>query len=189
MWIDKGAFRLKVTSAVPDLAAKRSIYSRKDVAWLSVKSWRAESKRADLAAFKGAKAALDQAVLTIAAGEVCALVRKMFGPLTGWTVSTVAVGHSRRPDSFAVRLAQGVAADLGLRFDKLFADRFVAGSSHPKEFSRLPPLQMLRSHLAGPILLVDDVATSGWHMEEALLALRAFGVTSFGVVWISGTLK
>jgi hypothetical protein len=189
MWLDKGAYRLKVTSAAPDLTAKRSIYSRNDVAWISAKSWRAESKRADLAAFKGAKAVIDQAVLATAAGEVSALVRRMFGPLAGWTVSTVAVGHSRRPDSFAVRLAQSVAADLGLRFDKVFADRFVTGSSHPKEFSRLPPLQLLRSHLVCPILLVDDVATSGWHMEEALLALRALGVMSFGVVWISGTLK
>jgi len=189
MWLDKGAYKLRVTSAAPELTAKRTIFSRKDVAWASVKSWRVETKRADLAAFKQAKTSLDQAVLGEAAGDIVALLRKMFGTLPGWMVSTVAVGHSRRPDSFAVRLAQAVAAEFGLPFERRFADRFVTGSSHPKEFSRLPPLQLLPGVLERPLLIVDDVATSGWHMEEALLALRARGTTAFGIVWISGTGK
>jgi len=37
-----------------------------------------------------------------------------------------------------------------------------------------------------PALVVDDVATSGCHMEEALQALRSRAVDAFGVVWISG---
>ena len=112
----------------------------------------------------------------------------LFGPLRGWTVSTVAVDHSRRPDSFAVRLAQGVAAELDLRFAKIFADRFVAGVSHPKEFSKLPPLQRAVDPTE-PVLLVDDVATSGWHLEEAITNLRGCGIACLAVTWISGTIR
>lgn len=112
----------------------------------------------------------------------------LFGSLPGWTVLSTAVGHSRRPDSFAVRLAEAVAKEISRPFVKIFADRFVSGGSHPKEFANLPALQ-LRAEVTSPILLVDDVATSGWHMEEALTKLRSLGAPAFGVAWISGTVK
>jgi orotate phosphoribosyltransferase len=42
---------------------------------------------------------------------------------------------------------------------------------------------------ATAMLVIDDLATSGWHIEEALTRIREFGVAAFGAVWISGTTK
>ncbi|WKA31589.1 hypothetical protein [Bradyrhizobium roseum] len=145
-------------------------------------------KQSDIRALRTAKQNVDEGVIAGAATEVAELVGALFGPLNSWLVSTVAVGHSRRPDSFAVRLAAAVALELRLPFDKIFADRFVDGVSHPKEFRKLPALQRVLDPQS-PVLLIDDVATSGWHIEEAVNSLRAFGVGCFAVCWISGTLK
>jgi hypothetical protein len=175
-------------SPIGSLVARRAIYSRNGVAWASARAWRHGSKAGDVQALKAAKRNVDQAVIDGAATELAALARLLFGPLQGWAVSTVAVGHSRRPDSFAVRLAQAAAAALVLPFEKMFADRFVEGVSHPKEFSKLPPLSRLVAP-AIPVLLVDDVATSGWHIEEAVSNLRSCGVACFAMSWISGSVK
>ncbi|UFW75494.1 phosphoribosyltransferase [Bradyrhizobium sp. WU425] len=170
------------------LTSRRALYSRKGITWAAARAWRSDSKKADIEWLKAAKASLDPRAIDGGADDVSRLAGDLFGALSGWTVSSTAVGHSRRPDSFAVRLAEGVAARLSLPFVKVFADRFVSGVSHPKEFRNLPPLQ-LQSGIGTPILLVDDVATSGWHMEEAANVLRPFGYPVFGSVWISGAVK
>lgn len=170
------------------LVERRSVHSRNSVAWLSARAWRHAAKKDEIAMFKAAKLALNRQIIGAAGNDIAAIARLMFGTLEGWTVSTTAVGHSRRPDSFAVRVARHVARKLHRPFVKVFDDRFVAGVSHPKEFSDLPPL-VLRYSSHRPILLVDDVATSGWHLEEAMMLLRARGIPAFGIVWISGTIK
>jgi orotate phosphoribosyltransferase len=37
------------------------------------------------------------------------------------------------------------------------------------------------------MIVVDDLATSGWHVEESLNALRSLGVSASAFVWITGT--
>jgi hypothetical protein len=39
------------------------------------------------------------------------------------------------------------------------------------------------------VLVIDDLATSGWHIEEALGMIRALELPAFGAVWIAGTVK
>ena len=53
---------------------------------------------------------------------------------------------------------------------------------------KLPPLQRLVTP-ASNVLLIDDVATSGWPIEEAVKNLRNCGVAWFAASWISGTVK
>ncbi len=173
---------------IESLISRRSIHSRNGIAWVGTRSWRAEAKASDIAALKRAKERADVVVIKRAAQDVAEVIRMLFGDLSGWTVSTTAVGHSRRPDSFAVQMAEGVAQLIGRPFLKVFEDRFIKGASHPKEFKDLPPLR-LRSKIKTPILIVDDVATSGWHMEEAARLLRGRGNLTFGIVWISGTIQ
>jgi hypothetical protein len=175
-------------SPLGSLVYRRAIYSRNDVCWFSARSWSSRSRRADVDALKAAKRRLDPGVIASAAEELAEMVRLLVGAPKGWLVTTVPVGHSRRPDSFAVQVAGGVASRLGLEFDKVFADRFVAGSSHPKEYRKLPPLCRLRG-VATPAIIVDDVATSGWHLEESLTHLRAMSVPVLAVSWISGSVR
>jgi adenine/guanine phosphoribosyltransferase-like PRPP-binding protein len=46
-----------------------------------------------------------------------------------------------------------------------------------------------RTKPCSPVLIIDDLATSGWHMEEALGLIRGLGLAGFGIVWISGTVQ
>jgi predicted amidophosphoribosyltransferase len=36
------------------------------------------------------------------------------------------------------------------------------------------------------MILIDDLATSGWHVEESLTALRGLGASASAFVWITG---
>lgn len=184
---------VSATRIADSLASRRAIYGRNGVSWLSARSWRRDSKAEAINALRLAKIGLSAEVIEAAAADVSAAVASLFGPLAmNCVVTTTPVGHSRRPDSFAVRLAGRVAELQGRRFAKIFADRFVSGSSHPMQFSRMEPIRLLGSDARLPpkiALVVDDVATSGWHMEEALGYLRAAGSYAVGAVWISGTVK
>lgn len=170
------------------LTRRPALRHRNAVAFITVRSWRAASRGDDLRAFKQEKRAAVSALLSTAADDVAAEVAALLAPGPGWSVTCIAGGHSRSPDSWGKRLARLVAARLALPFVQRFADRPVAGSSHPKEFRRLPPLVW---HQApdGPVIVIDDVVTSGWHMEEALGMIRSSGHVAVGFAWIGGTVK
>jgi predicted amidophosphoribosyltransferase len=75
---------------------------------------------------------------------------------------------------------------LGLPFRQVFADRPCSGVSHLKEFARLPRLEQIAEPLAS-MIVVDDLATSGWHVEESLTTLRRLGASASAFGWITGT--
>jgi hypothetical protein len=55
--------------------------------------------------------------------------------------------------------------------------------------ARIPPAMpqaIAREIVSGPVLLVDDVSTSGAHIEEAVELLRPHANMVFAVAWISG---
>lgn len=169
-----------------DTQPRLAIFGRNDVSWIAARAWCANRKKADIAALKAAKACVDPRLVEQAADELAGVLVKIWGRGGPALVSTVPVGHSCRPDSFAVQLAAGVAQRLDLSFAKLFADRFVSGSSHPKEFRKLPPVEMVERPEQRQIYLIDDVSTSGWHLEESMTALRASGYAVQSAVWIGG---
>jgi len=172
-------------SPLGSLVHRPGLWARNQVRFITVRRWRARAKTADLEAFKDAKRRLDPALIEAASGEVCEVLDEVLGPARNYVVTNVACGHSRRPDCFGKRLAQSAAARSGVPYVQVFADRFVRGSSHPKEAMRLPPLR----RIATPdrmCIVVDDLATSGWHLEEALRELRRDGVAALGVAWLGG---
>lgn len=157
-----------------------TLYRRKAVRYVSLRSWRKASRKADIAALKRAKADLDDGLIAAAAGEIAGALATLFGPAADLLVTNVPCGHSRRPDCFGKRLAIATAGNAGARFLQIHADRFV---SHPKEFAQVDPLVRIATADRATILVVS---TSGWHMEESLMAIRDQGVAAFGVVWIAG---
>ncbi len=78
---------------------------------------------------------------------------------------------------------------LGFTFRKVFKDRYVSGVSHPKEFAKLDPIEIEAEPPEKLVLVIDDVATSGWHMEEALNTLRSIGVMAIGATWLAGNVE
>jgi hypothetical protein len=170
-----------------------AVYGRGAVRWLSACAWRADTRRHDLEDFKAAKRMLDEDALAAAAERLVWLLEPLIGAGFADGVTSVPCGHSRRHDCFGRRLAEHVARRLALPFVQVHADRFCPGVSHPKEFRFLPPLARIADppmELRGArVLLIDDIATSGWHLEESLGALRAYGAAALAAVWISGQIK
>ena len=134
-------------------------------------------------AIKRLKADAGERETGLAAAEIALLWLRVSGNPGGWTVTNIAAGHSGG-NSFGARLAAAVAERLDLGYLQVWRDRPIKGTSHPKEFRRLPPLDMLAKPI-GATLVIDDVATSGWHMEEALTALRSLNLPAAGIAWIS----
>ena len=163
-----------------------TIFRRNEIAWVAACAWRSAAKADDLTSLKRAKREIDQMLIGEASEVTAALIRQLRGEPAADAITCIPCGHSRRPDCFGKRLAQGVAEVLGLPFLQVFADRFCSGVSHPKEFVKLPPLQQIADFLPS-MLVVDDLSVSGWHVEEMLLALRRLGVAASAVVWISGS--
>jgi hypothetical protein len=170
------------------LVHRPALYARHEVRYLTATNWRTSEKRGQIDALKRAKRDLCCSTCDAGAAAIIAVVDHLFGNLDGASVTTVPCGHSRVPNCLGNRLARSVAERLGLPFVQYWADRFVSGSSHPKEFKRLPPLTWI-DRPQGRVLLIDDVASSGWHMEEALTALRAAGAEAMGIAWIGGRRK
>jgi predicted amidophosphoribosyltransferase len=170
------------------LVWRPAVYSRHEVAWVSARAWRDTSKAEDLAALKAAKAARDPAVLEAAAAELATVLRRLRGDWSDHAVTPVPCGHSGTGDCFGKRLAQQVAETLGTEFVELWADRPLAGVSHPARNARLPEL-VWAAEPAGPILIVDDVASTGAHLEQALMAVRGAGQPAMGAAWISGDVR
>jgi len=158
---------------------------RSDVAWIATCAWRASAKADDVAALKRAKRELDRRLIDGAAESLTDLIRQLRGDRAADAVTSVPCGHSRRPDCLGKQIAQAVAEALGLPFLQVFADRPCSGVSHPKEYIKLPPLQRIADPCAS-MILVDDLATSGWHVEESLTVLRSLGASASAFVWITG---
>jgi hypothetical protein len=173
---------------VEGLAWRPRLYARNDVVWVSTRAWRARYRPQALEALKLAKRAPDDAVIAAAGLEMAGLAARLLGCFCGWTVTSVPCGHSCRCDCFGKRLARSVAEALDVPFLQLWEDRFTPGVSHPKASAKLAPLRFIAKP-DGPVLLVDDVATSGWHIEEGLRTLRSNGVAAAGLVWISGIVQ
>ena len=168
------------------LVYRPTVFRRNHVGWIAACAWRTRAKADDIVALKRAKRELDPGLIDNIAESVAALVLQLHGCRAADAITTVPCGHSRRPDCFGKRLAQAVGRSLGVQFLQVFADRPCSGVSHPKEFRKLPPLRQIADPVSS-MILIDDLATSGWHIEESLTALRCLGASTSAFVWIGGT--
>lgn len=163
-----------------------AIYRRNSIRWISACAWRARGQEPGLAELKKAKQLRDPSLIATAARSIAELVEEMFGRDAADAVMCIPCGHSKKSECFGKQLARQVADELDLPFVQVFADRPCSGASHPKTRASVPPLQQLIAIPPPSVIIVDDVATSGWHLEEAMVRLRSLGTRVFSLVWISG---
>lgn len=160
---------------------------RIDMTFIACRAWRADHRELAIVHMKEAKRAPEPGFVGAAATETAAVALAMFGAGASDAVASIACGHSRTPECMGKRLAAATAEALGTPYCKLFADRFLMGVSHPKEFRNLPPLAWCADPI-GRTLVVDDIATSGWHLKEAIDLIRMRGFAASALVWIGGEL-
>jgi predicted amidophosphoribosyltransferase len=85
----------------------------------------------------------------------------------------------------SLKIARALGQELFLPVIQAFIPQPAKGVSHPKENLNRPALVVART-IAEPTLLIDDVATSGAHIEEATKLLKPTSKAVMSIVWIGG---
>ena len=165
------------------LRAKSAIHSRNGMAFITLRCWRKTIKGTQISALKALKLSPPPPLVDAAAKEMADAATKVFGGAFRCVVP-VPAGSSGMTMSLSILLGNRVASLL--RIEVINPIRFDAerGSSTPRKAGQLKPFQLIASIPPGPILLIDDVATSGRHLELAHKVLAATGAAVVSMAWI-----
>ncbi len=165
------------------LIRQRRLLRRGDVNYHALTRWRSSLKPWQIAALRALKRNPPPALIDTVSNELARAAVDLHGRQTFRAVTAVACGSSG-PDCFAAKLGEQTAQILDLPYMRVFADLPSGGLSHPRRNAHrakmrvaLPPTEAT--------LLIDDVATSGRHIEEATLLIRQTAPTVLPVVWIA----
>jgi predicted amidophosphoribosyltransferase len=167
------------------LVRRRALRSRKDVSYVTLRSWRQPIRAHQIAGLKAVKRHAPASLAAEAAAEIADDVRSLFGSQGFRAVVPMPCSHSAQGRCLSIAIGQALARDLDLPLVHALAIAPRKGSSHPKENAARAPMA-LAAPVEGPVLLIDDVATSGQHIEEATRLLRANGASVLALAWIGG---
>lgn len=161
------------------------VLSRGNVSYHAIRRWRRTVKAEQIAALRAIKKLpSDHFEITIAE-EMASWCRSAFGNTAFANLVAVPCGHSGE-DCLSRRTGQKLAKLLGINFVDAFEPLAVTGSSHPRTNTTRPKMK-LATVPVGPVLLVDDVATSGSHLEEATMSLRQHNLAVTSIAWIAAS--
>ncbi len=184
--IDAGRHSISEAFLLDTLIRRRSVKSRNAVSYLSLRTWRKPLKKHQIAALREVKAAPTPVFIDTVSEEIAGGLDRLVGDRPARIVTHVPCGHSGRNDCLSCLLARRLATRLGLTFVSAFRPNFSGGSSHPKA-NLVRPAMEIDTPIVDPVLLVDDVASSGRHMEEAVGLLRQSADVVLPVAWIAST--
>ena len=164
------------------LRARRALHTRNGMAYVTLRTWRQAVKPTQVSAFKALKLVPPAPLVAAASDEMTSAAVGIFGRYFGCVVP-VPGGSSGRRYGLSVMLGEAIAARLGCPCRDVIRFEAERGGSTPRKAGRLKPFKVIEVP-AGPVLLVDDVATSGRHLELAHGALTATGVAVLSMAWI-----
>lgn len=167
------------------LIERKSILSRNAVSYLSLRAWRKPVKKHQIAALREIKAAPSPAFIDTVSQEITGGLDRLVGERPARFVTYIPCGHSRMGDCLSALLAKQIAVHLNLPLVSVFKPNFSTGTSHPKA-NLVRPAMEIDTRIVDPVLLIDDVASSGRHMEEAIGLLRQSTDVVLPVAWIAG---
>jgi PAS fold len=167
------------------LLAKRSVRFREDMSYLTIRAWRGSVKQHQIKALRAVKKTLPGEFIANMGRECAAEIHRLVGTNTFKFAVPVPCGHSPEGSCLSFALAKAVAVELGIPVIQAFAYLSQIGSSHPKGNLTRQKMKLVRE-VPGPAILIDDVATSGLHLQECSSLLKARGTETFAVAWIGG---
>ncbi len=170
------------------LVRRRALRSRNGVSYVTLRCWRQPIREHQIKALRALKRRQPALLAAEIAAEIADDVSSLFGASGFRAVVPVPCGHSGEGRCLSAEVARSLARLLALPVAHALALTHEAGSSHPKTNAKRAPMR-LAAPVEGPVLLVDDVATSGRHIEEASTLLRSQGSGSgvLAVAWIGGS--
>ena len=167
------------------LVWRPTLLSRNGVSYITVRRWRNSVKEFQIEALRELKKSPSSNFVAACARD---LVAGLDGMITGNLYRhVVPVPCSRSgPDAcLSVLLAEKLAARLRLTMIEALAIDRAEGLSHPRRNAERPAMRLVEP-VPGPCLLVDDVASSGRHLEEGARLLRETAPAILAVAWIGG---
>jgi predicted amidophosphoribosyltransferase len=167
------------------LVQRRALRGRKDVSYVTLRSWRNSIRAHQIKALKAIKRNAPQMLAGEIAAEMRDDIRSLFGASGFRAVVPMPCGHSAPGRCLSDAVARSLAKELELPAVHALALSPETGSSHPKANVKRQPMRLL-APVEGPVLLIDDVATSGRHIEEATLLLRGRGAGVLAIAWVGG---
>jgi hypothetical protein len=165
------------------LLVKHRLLARNGVSYIGIRSWRATIKPYQIAALTALKADIPKSFVTSVAEELAKAAVSHFGAKFISNVVPIPCGTSARDDCLSVLTAVQLARLLKCNFKNVLKTNIPKGSSHPKSAARLQHVELI-GDLTGTTLVIDDVITSGKHVELALKCLRDKNINSFAMGWI-----
>lgn len=166
------------------LTQKKRLLGRKGISYIALRSWRNSIKPFQIAALTALKSNPPKGFVVVAAKEIADAARSQYGDSFIQNVVPVPCGSSGQKDCLSVQFAEEVAKLLGCKFKNVLQSSAGPGSSHPKNSAKLQPFKLTKP-VHGATLVVDDVVSSGRHMELAINCLRSGGVDCFAISWIA----
>jgi len=112
-------------------------------------------------------------------------VNRIIGRTAFGAVVAMPCGRSSPAHCLSSRVAERLAARLNLPLVAALESERRPGASHPRDNARRPPMRLVDA-VTVPVLLIDDVATSGRHLEEATALLQPTSGAVFSIAWIGG---
>lgn len=171
------------------LVGRRTIRNRNSISYLTIRSWRQPLRKFQIAALLALKGRVPAEFADGIAGEIAEGVGGLVGTAAFKTVVPVPCGHSSpEGECLSVAIGRSLAAQLGLPMVQAIESQRLKGSSHPKTNAKRPPMALAHK-VDGPVLLVDDVATSGAHLQEAVELIKPHCGSVLPVAWIGGDAK
>lgn len=167
------------------LVRRRSIRQRKSANYLVLRAWRQAIKPYQITALKALKQNIPREFPRSIAEEIAGEVNALFGSSGFKAIVPMPCGHSRGESCLSLEIARALGLITGLPVIQAFLSEPIKGVSHPKENLKRPPLKLARV-INEPVLLVDDVATSGAHIEEAVKLLKPACGAVLPIAWIGG---
>ena len=166
------------------LPKKPAIKSRDGVSFLVIRRWKSQLKDTQIAAMQGLKVSSQSSTAIFAATEIVEVITQLLPVSSFAAIVPIPGGSSGIANSLSVQIAEQVAFQLNLPLRKcLIAEHVQIGSSHPKKSYKLKPYTV-EGKYNDRVLLIDDIATTGTHLEKASKALIKAGSQAVSVAWI-----
>lgn len=178
---DSGATAL-VDFLFETLVRSRTISTAGDLGYTTLRRWRSPLKPHQLSAMRALKREREPELVARIVGEIGDWIEIAYGKGMFDAVVAVPCGHSGS-DCLSAHLGAGLAQRLQIAHVTAFRPLSVTGSSHPRTNATRPSMTLIERP-RGHVVVVDDIATSGSHITEAMRLLRPHARSVAGIAWI-----